>query len=285
MNFRILPTQLHSTAAEVVRFFRADRGISKFKVEEPTTSGLDYRPTLQAVTPEYHDLWIELSEAPYLTSLDGVVLHCVTNCLPVKLFVAFPVGISASEYKKKVDEARKKGVGAIEVSAGNCEVIHEALLLSLTGARSEDRSQFPLRYRSVLSTAEATFRNGDPAKGCAVVYDEIEKLSRRLAKKIAQKNWWTNVPAGPPRIRPDKDKWAPLIENLINRTNFNELPHDVSKNMLIRVAALTGSRNESAHKPKNRAAHIKRDRQLRTRFESAVDVLSDFANATRPLHI
>jgi len=90
-----------------------------------------------------------------------------------------------------VDEARTKGVGVIEVSVSRCVVIHEALLLSLMGARSEDRRQFPSRYRSVLSTAEATFRNGDPAKGCALVYDEIEGLCRRLAKKIQNKKWWT----------------------------------------------------------------------------------------------
>ena len=41
----------------------------------------------------------------------------------------------------------------------------------------------------------------------------------------------------------------------------------------------------TGHKPKNRAARIKRDRELRTRFESAIDVLRDFANALRPLRI
>ena len=105
----------------------------------------------------------------------------------MRLYVAFPAGISATEYKQRVDEARSKGVGVLEVSPGKCSVVHEAQLLSLMGARSEDRSQFPPRFRSVLSTAESTFRNGDPAKGCSLVYDEIEGLARRLAKRIRTK--------------------------------------------------------------------------------------------------
>jgi hypothetical protein len=285
VNFRVLPSQLHPTAEEVVRFFTDDRGISKFKVEEPVSNDLDYRPTLQATAPEYYDFWIEVSETPYLISLDGVVLYCVTNCLPVKLYVAFPAGTSSTEYKKCADEARTKGVGLLEVSPGRCVVIHEALLLSLSGARSEDRSQFPARYRSVLSTAEATFRNGDPAKGCSLVYDEIEALSRRLARKIQKNNWWTHLSSGTPAFNADKDAWASVMDILINRTNFNALPPAAKKSLLMRVAALTDVRNDTGHKPKNRAARIKRDRELRTRFESAIDVLRDFVNALRPLRL
>lgn len=285
MNFRVLPSQLHSTAEEVVRFFADDRGISRFKVEAPVSNDLDYRPTLQATAPEYYDFWIEVSEAPYLLSLDGVVLHCMTRCLPVKLYVAFPAGTSPTEYKKCADEARTKGVGLLEVSLGKCMVVHEALLLSLLGARSEDRSQFPPRYRSVLSTAETTFRNGDPAKGCSLVYDEIEALSRRLAGKILKNNWWTHLSGGSPTFNADKDPWASVLDILISRANFNALPPAAKKSLLMRVAALTDVRNDAGHKPKNRAARMKRDRELRTRFESAIDLLRDFVNALRPLRL
>jgi len=76
-----------------------------------------------------------------------------------------------------------------------------------------------------------------------------------------------------------------IMEVLIGRTNFNALPPGIKKNLLIRVAALTDVRNDAGHKPRNRAERMKRDRELRTRFESAVDVLRDFANAARPLRI
>jgi len=39
-----------------------------------------------------------------------------------------------------------------------CTVIHEEVLLSLAGVRIEDRTKFPVRYRSNLSTAKATFK-------------------------------------------------------------------------------------------------------------------------------
>jgi hypothetical protein len=288
VSYRALPSQLHETAEAAVRFFGTDRGIlkSKFKVEAPVSNDLDYLPTLQANTPDHSDVWIEVSETPYLTSLDSAVLHCMKNCLPVKLYVAFPAGISATTYKKCTDEARTKGVGVLEVANGKCTVIHEALLLSLLGVRSEDRSQFPAKYRSVLSTAEATFRNGDPAKGCALVYDEIEALSRRLATKIKKNNWWTHLgSAGTPTLNFQKDAWASVMDTLMNRANFNALPPTAKKSLLMRVAALTDPRNETGHKPKNRAVHIQRDRELRTRFETAVDVLRDFAKAVGPLKI
>jgi hypothetical protein len=285
VNFRVLPTQLHTTAEEVVRFFKEDRGLSKFKVEDPVDDAIGYRPTLQATTQENQDVWIEVSEAPFLRSLDTVVLHCVTNCLPVKLYVAFPAGLSPTKYKDNIDESRRKGLGALEVSPGKVIVIHEALRLSLTGVRKEDHRKFPARYRSVLSNAESTFRNGDPAKACSLVYDEIEGLSRRLAKKLHTKNWWTHKASAPPTLNAAKDSWATIMETIINRADFNALPAKMKKALIMRVAALTDVRNDAGHKPRRRTDIIKRDQELRTRFETAVDVLRDFAAAARPLHI
>jgi hypothetical protein len=75
------------------------------------------------------------------------------------------------------------------------------------------------------------------------------------------------------------------MDILINRTNFNAVSAAAKKNLLMRVAALTDVRNDSGHKPKNRAARTKRDHELRTRFESAIDVLRDLASALRPLRL
>jgi hypothetical protein len=285
VNFRALPTQLHAIAEEVVRFLREDRGLSKFKVESPVADDTNYRPTLQTTTPEHQDVWIEVSEAPYLTSLDSVVLHCVTNCLPVKLYVAFPGGLPVTAYKSKIDEARTKGVGGLEISQGKCHVIHEARLLSLTGVRWEDRKRFPVRYRSVLAQAETTFKDGDPAKGCALVYDEIEALSRKLTAKVVAKGWLRAGGVWPAALKIEKDAWAIVMDRLIELVDFGKLPKDLKKSLLIRVAAMTDPRNDSGHKPKNRKAHVKRDRQLRTRFESAVDLFADLVDAARPLRL
>jgi hypothetical protein len=285
VNFRVLPVELQPTAVSVAEFLKDDRGLAKLKVEESVAYEIEYRPTLQAVTPEHHDVWIEVSEGPYLSSLDSVVLYCVTNCLPVKLYVAFPAGVPTAEYKSKIDEARRKGVGAIEVAVKKSVVIHEAVLLSLSGVRLEERKNFPVKYRSNLSTAEATFRNGDPAKGCSLVYDEIEARSRRLAKKAVEKNWLKGGAVWPPRLDIEKAPWAVVMETLIENVDFARLPPNSRKSMLIRISAVTEPRNEAGHKPKTRAHRMKRDRELRTRFESAVDLLRDFINASRSLRL
>jgi hypothetical protein len=199
--------------------------------------------------------------------------------------VAFPACVAATTYKCTIDEARRKGVGAIEVSGENCQLIHEALPLSLAGARVEDHTRFPARYRSGLSTAEATFRNGDPAKGCSLVYDEIENLSRRLATKIHAKGFWQPKASGPPKTNFDKDNWATIMDLLLNRADLPKLPAGVNKSLLIRVASIVDARNQAGHKPKNRLLRMQRDRESRTRFESAVDLLRDFAVAVRPLRV
>lgn len=51
------------------------------------------------------------------------------------------------------------------------------------------------------------------------------------------------------------------------------------------MSGTTGLRNESGHKPKNRADLIKRDSQLRTRFESAADLLLELCDAVKQLHV
>lgn len=285
MNFRVLPTQLQGVAEAVVRFFEEERGLTKFKIEEPVEDYAQYRPTLQTHTSEGHDVWIEVSELPYLQSLDTVVLHCVQNCLPVKLYVGFPEGTAPSEYKKNVDEARRKGVGAIEVRDGVCHVIHEALALSLAGLRTEDHTQFPARFRSTLSTAESTFRNGDPAKGASIIYDEIEALSRKLTQACVRKGWLRAGAAWPPRLDPSRDPWAKVMEKLIETVDLGRLPRAVSRTILSRISAVTEHRNESGHKPRNKQARVRRDGEMRTRFESAVDLLRDLATAVRPLRL
>jgi hypothetical protein len=282
VNFRALATELHGTAEEVARFFKEDRGLSHFKVEEPVADDIDYRPTLQALTPEKLEVWIEISVTPYPQSLDSVVLHCVTNSLPVRIYVGFPAGLSTTQYKSNIDDSRRKGVGAVEVSGSKCQVIHEALSLSLIGVRCEDHRKFPPRYRSVLSSAESTFRNGDPAKGCSLIYDEIEGLSRRLVRKINDKNLW-GARGAPTGLNFDKAQWARIMEAILDRANTHSVAPKLSKSLLNRIAGMTEPRNESGHKPRNREAYTRRDREARTRFESAVDTLREFAAAARPL--
>jgi hypothetical protein len=286
VNFRYLSAELHPTAEGVASFLTDEHGLQKFRVEETAYKDLEYRPTLQAVTSEFHEVWVEINELPYPASVTPVVLYCMQKSLPVKLYVGFRRGVPEAEYKKQIDAARKCGVGAIEVSdEGGCEVIHEATLQSLTGLRPVDRKRFPVRLRSALARAETTFKTGDPAKGCSIVYDEIEGLSRKLALKIDREGWWTASSTPAPRFKINTP-WATVMDSILGRTDFNKLPPKLrDKVILRRVAALTGYRNEASHRPRNRNDRLRRDRELRTRFESAVDVLHDFADGARPLRL
>lgn len=54
---------------------------------------------------------------------------------------------------------------------------------------------------------------------------------------------------------------------------------------LARIHGVTPHRNESGHKPANEELLKKRDRELRTRFESAVDLLGDLIVAVKPLRV
>jgi hypothetical protein len=222
------------------------------------------------------------SETPYYQFLDSVVLDCVRLGLPVKLYVAFPTSAEAPQYKSLVDRARKNGVGVLEITPTGGQIIHEALSLSLWGLRRTDRQRFPVKYRSSLSEADSIFLNGSPEKGCAKIYDEIEALIRRIAKKTSAKGFWKNpVPAG---TKLDKDPWARILKLLLDNLDFKKTG-SLNAGLLSRVQGVTDHRNDTGHKPKTRAALIKRDRELRTRFEHAVDLFLDLIKAASFLHV
>jgi hypothetical protein len=54
---------------------------------------------------------------------------------------------------------------------------------------------------------------------------------------------------------------------------------------LAKIHGVTPHRNESGHKPRSEAELKKRDRELRTRFEAAVDLLRDLIVAVKPLRV
>jgi len=78
--------------------------------------------------------------------------------------------------------------------------------------------------------------------------------------------------------------WAKVIGVLIDHMDYKKVPN-LPKSLLARILGITGHRNESGHKPKTKAALIKRNTELRTRFENAVDLLSDLIRASRSLHV
>jgi hypothetical protein len=286
MNFTYLSKTLVPTAERAVQFFKDSHGITGFKVEEEILPTLSYRPTLQAATPDHYILCIEVSESPYPPVLEPSVLDAITQAIPLKLYVAFPSDPLPADYKSRVDRARSHGIGVLEVAPHETKVIHPAISLSLVGLRKVERNEFPAKYRSSLAEAEAAFRGGSPSPGCLLVYSEIESLSRRIAKKTKALGFWRALRPGEkaPKINLEKGAWAKMMDILIDHLDPAKCgtPDRV---LLNRVAGLTAQRNDSGHKPGNRVALVRRDRELRTRFEHSVDILRELIEASRHLRV
>ena len=285
MNFVYLPNGLVPTAILAIDYFRDNHGIGSFRIEEEIGPTLQYRPTLQAMTPDHYFLCVEVSESPYPALLEPVVLDCVTQGLPVKLYVAFPSDPTPADYKARVDRARAHGIGVLEISPTQAQIIHPSLPLSLAGLRPRPKKEFPARYRSALAVAEDTFKNGSPAQGCLLIHQEIEQLSRRIAKKTQTKGLWRALKPNEkaPRFTV-KTAWARVMEIVIDHLDFNKCPTP-DKSLLNRIAGMTTHRNDSGYKPESLKALIKRDREVRTRFENAVDTLFDLIQQSRHLRV
>jgi hypothetical protein len=283
MSYRYLPGQLQPTADAVADFLRDSRGLQRLKVEEEINKKLGYRPTFHALTGDHYYVCVEVLESPFSATLESVVSDCMQQSLPVKLFVAFPGGPEIPDYKKKVDRAREKGVGVIEVTDVECKVIYEALALSLISVRPIDKSNYPPKYIAALTEAETTFRNGSPVKGCSILYDEIELLTRAVARRTKAKGMWRSPRPGEKarRISLEKGKWQKVVETLMDWLDWGKCNY--LRHSLQRILTIIPHRNESGHKPQAVAARVKRDRELKTRFEVAADILADFVAVARPL--
>lgn len=285
MNFRHLAEPLRPSADAVVEYFEAERGIRHF-VEEEEIHAQVARPSLHATANDYHFWCVEFSETtPYPATLDRFVLDCMRYGLPVRLFVALPSGSTSPDYRRDLNRAIDYGVGVIEITDTTVRVTNEPLSLSLAGVRRIEKKNFPARYRLALTRAENTFRQGNPVKGCAEIYDELEALTRRIAKKTKARGCWKATRGGNPAPRLiAKTPWARVVRTLMEQLEPGEPPH-IPEALLARVLGITPHRNEAGHNPDSRPALIRRDREQRTRFETATDLLSDLINATKALRV
>ncbi|MFY9826158.1 MAG: hypothetical protein WAM82_32630 [Thermoanaerobaculia bacterium] len=281
--YRALPRQLYSIADGAKRFCREQWGISsgRIQVEKPIIPDINFVTTLHAAGRDFHWLCIEVSESPYYPALDTFVLECKNKVLPVKLYVAVPQ-VETGTFKVDLARARSNGVGVIEISDVKMSIIQEALPLSLTGVRAPTPGEFPAKYRQAVAEAVSTFRSGNPAKGCAVLYDELEALTRSIAEKATKRNFWRGAAPSLSGMVP----WAKLVKGLMD--NFDPVKSncpDLKTALFARVLGMTPQRNEVSHKPKNIRELMKRDSQLRTRFESISDLLKDLITASKTLRV
>jgi hypothetical protein len=287
MTYRVLPGHLHSTADSAIQLCLSQWGISPahVQVETPITPTIGFVTTLHATMKDHHVLCIEVADGAYTTSLDPFVLECKNDALPVRLYVATPATGSAT-FQVDLARAKRNGVGVIQLTEGAAIILADAISLSLSGVRHPDLKSFPARYRHALSESLSTFRSGNPSKGCSVVFDEVESLTRRIAARALKRGYWKKLPPGlsAPKMRASKDPWASIVRVLLDHFDATAASSPgLNDALLARVLGITGHRNESGHKITKPAHLRKRDTELRTRFESACDLLHDLIEAARPL--
>ncbi len=279
MTYRVLPTPLHPVA-DHVRSFLQGRGVSMIVIEAEVHPDLKLRPTLQGRTQDHHIVCAEVTDAGYTDALDAFVLDSQRLGLPIKFSIAVPTG-SPPDVASLLRRAKSRGVGVVEVGPnGGCHVFDNALSLSLTALRRLELNRFPQRYRQALLDAEDTFLNGDPVKGCSRIFDEIEEFTRRLGVKALKKGLLNASAKAVAKPNFAKDPWKGLLEYLKKHLNYGAFAA-LSDQLISRIIGLTPYRNQTGHKVSRRQDLIRRDRQLRTRFEDAVDALEDLVIATK----
>ena len=283
-KYTILHPDLHVTADSAITWLKTELGMKKssIKVEEAIDPDIKLRPTISAQTKDFHILCIEVSKTIDSNLLSSSVLDCQRKGLPVKLYVAVQHGHNEEEYARKLKDAKNRGLGILEASDKHWNVVLQGLSLSLTNARPINFKDFPKKYRESLQQAEQTYRNGDPLRGCSHVYADLEAAFWRFAGKCRKKGIWASSGG----FDLDSVAWATLITNMdkhLDRSNV--LAQPVSSSLLAQILGITSLRNETMHNPNSLQVRINRDRKLRTRFESAIDLLKEFIDATSALKI
>lgn len=284
LRFQALSEALVPIALASRRYFMDTEGARRFRAEAEVRPTLAYRPTLLGDCQDYSLLAVEVNDGFYTNVLDAFVLECLGEGLPIRLFVAAPAGGPAAQKLDLMRRARRRGIGVLEVDDSNVTAILPALSLSLIGVRRIDKKHFPKRFHSRLNQAEDTFRNGDPVKGCGRIYDTIERVSRSVALEIETVQMWRAKVARPKKKSSwfTTGPWANVLGYVDDYADFTALRKTtfaIDKALWGRVRGLTPHRNESGHEPATRAELQDRDRQLRTRFEHAVDTLAELLKA------
>lgn len=283
-TYRALPENLHSAADAAIKYFAKHHGVPQPKVEQEVHPAVPFRPTLQFQLPDKHFLCAEVVEELFPPELNEFVLSCRNHGVPVKLFAVVAQGQLAAIPTQAIKFAQENGIGVLEVaqSGAGTELV-KPVSLSLTGLREFRLSEYPAKYRAALRGAIDTFRQGNPAKGCAQVYDELERLTRKVGRKSMQ------IPGGlkkAPAFDWDRESWANVLEFLRANVQAGALNcPDLKPILFTRLMGMTEYRNDTGHKPASISKLIERDKQLRTRFESAMDELAQLIKAASPLRL
>jgi hypothetical protein len=278
MTYRILSQSLWPLADSVRKYLKDHRGLGHIKVEEEIDKEVP-RPTLHALDKDKSIVCVDfLEDSCFGVNSQTFVNKCKARQLPVRLYIACPESAQKASFARDLKTARENGVGVLGVSsAGNITVISEAISLLLTDLRRQDPKDFPPKYRGDLELAHQTYLQGNPPKGCAAIYDMVEALTRAIAKNLQSQKLiapWQSKP-----INLDKVAWFKVADDIYKHLDFAKAKK-LTKPLWAQVIAATRPRNETGHQPKSVQERIRRDKELRTRFEAAGDLLRNLIDAT-----
>jgi len=279
MTYRILSQSLWQTADHVKKYLKDQLGLDSVKVEKEIADGVPL-PTLHAKAEDQSIVCVEfLEDSCFGPNLPLFVSSCKAKQLPVKLYVAHPEGRETESYGRDLKSAQELCIGVLSVAPnGKVTSTREPISLVLSDLRSQNPKDFPPQYRGDLFQAHQTYLQGDPVKGCLGIYEMIEARTRRIAKNLHSQRLISTWQTGrPPNF--DKSPWFNIADIIYRVLNFSGVD-SLSKPLWARVVAATQPRNDVGHQPRTLAERVKRDRELRTRFEAAGDLLRDLIEAT-----
>lgn len=284
-TYRALPDNLKSLADATQYYLTNELGLNSINIEKEIDRNIDFRPTLSATSTDKHIICAEVVDRLLTPDIEHFILACRNHSLPVKPYIVVLQGSFSAYPQHALKFARENGVAILEISPPSHGQLITALplALSLSGLRKFETQSFPKKYREPLKQAIETFKNGNPVKGCSEVYDEIEQLTRRIGKKCA------TIPGGLKQTTSydwDKEAWSKILDFMNKQIDRSAIQCPLLNNQLFsRLIGMTEFRNETGHKPASLTKRVERDKQLRTRFESAVDELKLWIEASKALKV
>lgn len=286
MSYGYLPSSLEPVADAARSFMRNEWGISdaRIQVEQPIDRNISPGPTFQAPHRDHHIVCVEVASSAYPRSLGSVIILCMNRSLPILFYVA----IYESDAKTEdIANATEAGVGVLLLDRdGVLRKFASAQSLSLVGVRESKPASWPPKYRHRIALAYDTFKNGDPSKGCSLLFDEIEGVTRRICVKAARKRAWRNLPANAaiPDASNVRVPLAQIAKFMYDYFDPRAAGAPELDNVFGTVVGAVSPRNTYAH-PQNFRGLQRRDMRARTQFESAADILHDLVKGAAPLRV
>ncbi len=287
MNFHFLSENLHDTALASKSFIKNRFGISKFNVEQSIHKSIGYGPTIHGKTKENYIFCIEVRENinRIHVAFNEFISECMRNCLPVKIIIAIPKGVKYSS--KELKNIKKLGLGLLEADKQDSYLAEIPTNLHLSHVRPIEFNKYPIYFREKLHEADSTFKNTSPVKGCLIIYEEIEYISRIIAEEAIKKDFLKKNIKLPKKFKNLNFKigsWAIIIQFLMGHFDYKKAKcPQLNTSLLARILGLTSHRNDAGHKPQSLEKLKERDIQLRTRYETSFDILLELINACKPI--